>query len=160
MTHSLISFGRNFLVFLRTALYPYAFKRARVYQVLASIFYCVSAARGSAAASLPFLVGCRGRGTWRGAAGSPLWRRTSFPCHPGTWRMQWVYGSVCLRHGKCGCSRPTINGQCSDLLFGWCTVHQSFYYKSCRFLCGRCRHVHSRHPWRHIIYLVLRVTAS
>ena len=85
-----------FLMFQSTALSPYASKRERVYQVLASIFYRVSAARGFAAASLPFLVGCRGRGTWRGAAGSALWRRTSFPCHQDMWRMvQLVCVSTC-----------------------------------------------------------------
>ena len=53
---------------LSTALFPYAFQRACVYQVLASIFYCVSAARSSAAASLPFPVECPRRSTWRGGA--------------------------------------------------------------------------------------------
>ena len=53
---------------LSTALSPYAFKTARVYQVLASIFYCVSAARSFAAASLPFPVECPRRSTWRGRA--------------------------------------------------------------------------------------------
>jgi len=73
-------------MFQSTALSPYAFERARVAK-LASMFYRVSDARGFAAASLPFLVGCRGRGTWRSTAGSALWRRTSFPCHQDMWRM-------------------------------------------------------------------------
>ena len=38
---------------------PYASKTARVYAVTASIFYCLSVARGFAATSLLFPVGCR-----------------------------------------------------------------------------------------------------
>jgi len=66
---SLYYFFRSlyFLRFQSTALSPYASKRERVYQV-ASIFYCVSVARGFAAAFLPFPVGCPRRSMWRGEA--------------------------------------------------------------------------------------------
>ena len=57
--HFIISLGRNFLMFLSTVSSPYASKTARVYAVTASIFYCLSVARGFAATSLLFPVGCR-----------------------------------------------------------------------------------------------------
>jgi len=60
-----------FRMFLSTVSSPYASKTARVYAVQRVYLVPVSA-RGFAAASLLFLVGCRGRGTWPGAAGSAL----------------------------------------------------------------------------------------
>jgi len=114
----IIILGRNFFIFLRMVSSPYASKTARVYAVTATIFYCLSVARYSLqrVSSVPCrmstaaAVGGARRGV-RCGGGRPS------PCHPDTWRMQRVYGWVCLRHGKCGCSRPTINGQCSDLLW-------------------------------------------
>ena len=163
----IISFGRNFLVCLSTTLSPYAFKRARVYQVTASIFIaCLLhvASRPHLFRSLSDVDGAAAVGGARRGVRCGGGRLS--PCHPDTWRMQRVYGCVCLRHKKCECSLaqqsmasvPTCSyskhsRRCAGIpflsLFGrqsiWTVYRVSvFFHKSCRFLCGRCRHVDIR----------------
>ena len=114
-----ISYVFTFL--LDTALSAYATEIACLQSFSEYILLPVSCTLLSAAASLPFPVGCPRRSAWHGreCAVEAYVLPLSFPSHPfqggqtrGVWSLRF---SLFASWNICGCSRPTVKGQCTDL---------------------------------------------